>query len=201
MLLSLILMSYTRHNPEGQPWSAALQAFGSKYLPLDGEGGLDRIYGSIGGILLVASIIISPHARFILSQKWLKWLGKVSFAIYLLHGTVLRTVFAWTLSVGHAKQEIIEADPVGVMYAIQRYPVPGVFQCFVATIVCLLVVLTASFLWNIKIEPALGRITKQLEGMVFGRTSGSRQSKEVDDMTGRGSDLLPFTNMRSKSLA
>lgn len=203
-LLSLMLMSYTNHNQEGRPWSAALHAFGSQYLPKDGEGGLDRIYGTIGGSLLVISIIFSPHARLMLSQKALKWIGKVSFAIYLLHGTMLRTVFAWTLSVGQAKKEFVETVNDGLTISAERYPVPGAFQCVVATIVCVLAVLVVSCMWSNKVEPALARTTKHLQHLATGRDSRVSRvtAEEMHEKSSEGGVLLlPLAKWRTRSLA
>ena len=102
-IFSLILMSFTDNTPRSAPWNSALYDFGLSYLPGDSSGALARTYGSIGGVLLIVSIIISPHFRWLLSRKPFQWLGKVSFAIYLLHGIVLRSVFAWIMFIGAHK--------------------------------------------------------------------------------------------------
>lgn len=169
-VLGLMLMSYTKHSPEAQPWSKALFAVGNRYLPVDtGEESLDRTYGGMGAILLLTSIIISPHARHILSLEPLKWLGKVSFAVYLLHGMVLRTVFAWVLFFGQDLQEFMEQGTDGFVYSEWRYVVPGSLRCAFATVVSLAVILVASHLWSVKVEPAIARITRLLENTVTGR--------------------------------
>lgn len=117
----------------------------------------------------MSGILISPHARWLLARRPLQWLGKVSFAIYLLHGLLMRTVFAWVLHFGHHKQQIAQYTPEGVEYFVDRYPVPGFFHCAVATIVLLVCVAGASHVWNLKFEPVFAKITSKLEGLVTGK--------------------------------
>lgn len=182
-IFALVLMSYPNSSPSAAPWSAFLEQFGKAHF---GQPALERMYGSIGGILLVACIIISPHARWALSQKPLKWLGKVSFAIYLLHGTFMRTVFAWFLFFGSEKQQFQKQVSSGnpgendIFEAVWKYPVPGAFRCFVATVALLASTLAASQLWNMKVEPFCAKLTALAEKLVTGQLS-SEETLNVSD--------------------
>lgn len=183
-IFALVLMSYPNSAPSAAPWSAFLEQFGKTHL---GAHALERMYGSIGGILLVACIIISPHARWALSQKPLKWLGKVSFAIYLLHGTFMRTVFAWFLFFGSDRQQYQKQVSAGVpgmadtFEAVWKYPVPGFFRCCIATVVLLASTLAASQLWSMKVEPFCAKLTTLAEKLVKGQLS----SEETLNFMGR----------------
>lgn len=193
-VFALVLMSYPSNSPSAAPWSAFLEQFGIRHFEAHA---LDRMYGSIGGILLVGAIIISPHARVLLSQRPLKWLGKVSFAIYLLHGTFMRTIFAWTLFLGSEKQEFEEVfhHPYGgeQMVVVWNYPVPGFFRCALATVALLASTLAASQLWNMKVEPVCAKLTTLVEKLVTGQLSG----EEALSMAGRGpSDKQPILPLR-----
>ena len=192
-------MSYTQHAPKLQPWSRVLHSFGTKYLPGDAEDSLDRTYGGIGGALLLASIIISPHARFALSRKPLKWLGKVSFAIYLIHGTVLRTVFSWTLFFGQDLQEFVEQDQYGFSHSEWKYVVPGAPYCVFATAFSLVIILFASHMWTIKVEPVLAKITTRLEKLVTGRLSSQDLSCMLRKQEEEKSLLLPIARVRQRT--
>ncbi|EXJ88473.1 hypothetical protein A1O1_05403 [Capronia coronata CBS 617.96] len=169
ILLALIMMSYPGSFYQASAWSTWLHDFAIQYVPSDITNTVDRMYGSVGGLLLMVGVIISPHARWLLSRRPLQWLGKVSFAIYLLHGLLLRTVFAWVLHFGHQKQPIAQYTPEGTEDFVDRYPVPGFFQCAVATIVLFICIAGASHSWNVKFEPVFARITTKLEGLVTGK--------------------------------
>ncbi|EHY59611.1 hypothetical protein HRR83_001117 [Exophiala dermatitidis] len=169
IFLALFLMSYPGSWYQNATWSTWLHDVAIAYVPADIAHAVDRVYGSVGGILLVVGIIISPHARWLLSRRPLQWLGKVSFAIYLLHGPLMRTVFAWVLHAGHQKQRIPQYDPQGTEYYVERYPVPGSLQCALATVALAICVAAASHVWNLKVEPVFAKITTRLEGLVTGK--------------------------------
>jgi hypothetical protein len=185
-------MSFTKNNPEGQAWSNALFRFGLDYFPGTSKDNIDRTYGSIGGILLVASIIISPHARWLLSRKPLKWLGKVSFAIYLVHGTIVRTVFAWVMFGGVEKKEFTATDNYGFIHSEWWYPVPGPFRCTLATIVTFATILGASQLWNARVEPVVSKITKLLSTFMAVTTSKDEGLEMTSKIMCEKEGLLPI---------
>jgi len=162
-------MSYPSSYAEAASWSLWLRDFATDYFPPEANFALERMYGSLGGILLIIGILISPHARWALSRPPLLWLGKVSFAIYLIHGMFLRTVFAWALHLGHSKQTMTEHSPNGEEYQVQRYPLPGSFQCAFATAIMGACVGVASHFWHMRLEPVFARITAKLEEIVKGK--------------------------------
>lgn len=191
-IFSLIVMSYSDSEPQNAPWNAVLYDFGLRYLPMDAGGGITRTYGTIGGVLLVVSIIISPHLRWVLSRKPLLWLGKVSFAIYLLHGMVLRSVFAWILFIGVKKAEFREQDTDLVWHPEYRYPVPGIVRCAFATIIAFAVIFGASHIWMLKVEPVFGKITSTLEKVVCGKSSVGDLLDMSGKLSGEKESLLPI---------
>ena len=197
-IFSLVLMSYTQNATEHRAWSRNLHSFGNSYLPLDPSGSLDRTYGGIGSALLLVSIIISPHARNMLSQKPLKWLGKVSFAIYLVHGTVLRTVFAWILFFGQEMKEFVEQGADGLVDSEWRYTVPGGIHCAFATIISMAVILFVSHVWNVKVEPVLAKITVTLDKMVTGRLAEGVAPDRVVKKDEENGFALPMARVRGR---
>ncbi|OAL25265.1 hypothetical protein AYO22_05142 [Fonsecaea multimorphosa] len=189
ILISLIFMSYPSSYAEAASWSLWLRELATQYFPSHATFALERMYGALGGVLLVIGILISPHARWALSRPPLLWLGKVSFAIYLIHGMFLRTVFAWALHLGHSKQTMTEHDPNGEEYHVDRYPLPGNFQCALATVIMGACVGVASHFWNLKLEPVFARITAKLEGIVTGKVE-----TEPREPKSNGGAILPLRN-------
>ncbi|OAL35211.1 hypothetical protein AYO20_05465 [Fonsecaea nubica] len=184
ILVSLVFMSYPSSFAEAASWSAWLRDFATQYFPSEATSALERMYGSLGGVLLVFGILISPHARWMLSRPPLLWLGKVSFAIYLIHGMFLRTVFAWALHLGQAKQLVTDHAPDGEEYQMERYPLPGSFRRALATVVMAACVGVASHFWNLKLEPLFAKITAKLEGVVTGKVETGPKSN--------GATILPL---------
>ena len=50
-----------------------------------------------GAIFLIISILNSPALRYFLSRRPFVFLGSISFPLYLLHGTFIRTFLQWAV--------------------------------------------------------------------------------------------------------
>ena len=163
VLLSLILMSFPANFQGQAPWSRFLLNLHYKIAP----GGADpaRFWPAVGAQLLIMTIICSPHLRRALSHKWLLWLGKISFPLYLLHGTFIRTVLAWLLMANQSLTQIREDDGSVNM----RYPLPGVGTFLIAMPVFLVILFSCTHVWAIKLEPWFGVITKEAETLMCGK--------------------------------
>ena len=165
-LFALVLMSVPSDYAGNVPWSATLVSLGERLAPPQID--FSRFFGSFGGLLLVLAIVVSPHLRAMLSRPALLWLGKVSFPIYLLHGTFMRSVFAWLMFAGREMQsfEVKDGEVVGQVW---RYPLPGVVRTFASVVASMGLCLLAAHYWASRVEPCFGRITKAIEDEMFGR--------------------------------
>ena len=171
-LLGLILMSHPSDHPKDAPWSRALQEFGTRVFPKQID--MARTWGSVGCIILILAILISPHARRLLSRPALLWLGRVSFPIYLLHGTFMRTLLAWFVFAGQKKRPFEVPGHDGKSTTVQRYPQPGDLRIILAITASMGVMLFASHWWAKKVEPVFGRMTKAAEELMVSKGDGSR---------------------------
>ncbi|KAF2398968.1 hypothetical protein EJ06DRAFT_543676 [Trichodelitschia bisporula] len=161
-ILALILMSFPSEFQETAPWSAFLLRIHLTYFPQSTYININRLWPTIGSILLTATIIVTPTLRQLLRHRALIWLGKISFPLYLLHGMLLRTVFAWLLHAFSHKVEVLEGDGNVVL----RYPMPGPLHTAFALMGFLASVLVASHAWAQRVEPLFGRITAAVERMM-----------------------------------
>ena len=182
-------MSHPSDRPDLAPWSKALQALGARLFPRQID--LGRTWGSVGCLLLIAGILVSPHARRALSHPALAWLGRVSFPVYLLHGTFMRSVLAWLVFAGQALRPFEAPGPDGKNITVQRYPQPGELRIIVSLVVSMGCMLLASHWWAARVEPIFGRITKAVEDVMT--------SKKADGMVvGRGSPGRPVLPVRNE---
>ncbi|KAL8721971.1 MAG: hypothetical protein Q9225_001446 [Loekoesia sp. 1 TL-2023] len=124
-----------------------------------------RFWPTIGAQLLTFSIVMSPHTRRALSHRWLLWLGKISFPLYLLHGSFMRSILAWLL---FSRQQITEIEEEGKKH--MRYPLPGTPTFLVVMPIFFVILFTATHFWAIKVEPYFGIITKTAEDIMFGKS-------------------------------
>ena len=165
VIVGLLFMSVPPDYTDRAFWSDVIARWGRAHFPLNAQHELHRTFGSVGALLLILGIILSPDARRLLSAKPLAWLGRISFPIYLLHGTFLRSVLAWLMFTSEAR--IVETDNGPVA----RYPLGGNFRILFSVVVSMSLMLAASHYWANKIEPIFGKITARAEAIMFGKNS------------------------------
>lgn len=94
-ITGLFLASYPGEHPEWAGWSnTMLQASHYIFPP---EVNIGKRYTALAIDLIILAIYFSPSTKEFLSSRLLLWLGKQSFAVYLIHGTMLRVVLCWML--------------------------------------------------------------------------------------------------------
>ncbi|KAI4205490.1 MAG: hypothetical protein LQ346_001444 [Caloplaca aetnensis] len=159
----LFLMSFPSQFQDWAHWSDVLLRWHYKIAPANAE--IARFWPTIGAQILTSSIVMSPHLRRLLSHRWLLWLGKISFPLYLLHGSFMRSILAWLL---FSRQQITEIEEEGKKH--MRYPLPGTPTFLVVMPIFFITLFTATHFWAIKIEPYFGIITKTAEEIMFGKS-------------------------------
>jgi peptidoglycan/LPS O-acetylase OafA/YrhL len=167
---ALLLMSYPSTAPLAAPWSARMTAL-LAYLPPISEP--SRLLGTVGAALLLACIALSPFARRALTTRPALRLGRGSFAIYLLHGTVLRSVLAWALFAGADLRDMEVDGPAGPV-VVSRYPIPGPVRITFAVLAALAVLGAGVAAWLHWVEGWCGRVAAWVEGRMerHGRGEG-----------------------------
>ncbi|KAJ4290633.1 hypothetical protein N0V90_010851, partial [Kalmusia sp. IMI 367209] len=163
-LIGIVLMSFPSSNADSATWSANIKTLFANVFPKSTHFAMPRLIGSTGALILCFAILISPHLRRALSVKPLRWLGKLSFPIYLLHGTVMRTVLAWFVFAGQPLEEFPLDPPEEDHDTVYRYAMPGTTRIAIGIILMALVTLYAGHLWANNFEPAFGKITAWAEG-------------------------------------
>jgi hypothetical protein len=91
----LFIASYPGEHPEWISWSDLMFNLSQYLFPPDTNTG--KRYTALGVDLIILAIYFSPSTKDFLSNRLLLWLGKQSFAVYLVHGTMLRVLLVWML--------------------------------------------------------------------------------------------------------
>ena len=166
-ILALILMSFPAEYQKQAPWSRFLLKLHYKVFPA--AAFVDRSWPAMGSALLCFTIIMSPQLRRVLSHRVFLWLGKISFPLYLLHGSFMRSILAWLL---FAKQSLVEMEERNgsETYVVMKYPLPSMATFWVVLPIFFLILFPATHLWAIKVEPQFGAITKKAEEVFCGKS-------------------------------
>jgi len=177
-LLALVFMSMPMDNYWSTKWSGTIMDFFHPVFPEYTEPPRQVI--SLGAQLLCLSIVLSPILRQIFTSAPLLWVGKVSFAIYLLHGPLMRSVLSWCLYFGSTPLEIPSEIP-----AVLLYPLPGGFRMIMSLMVFLVVLGGVAHLWTTRMEPVFAKLTKKAEDVMF-TTDYTMSPRSADSASPRG---------------
>ncbi|BDD62320.1 hypothetical protein MAP00_007291 [Monascus purpureus] len=194
----LFIASYPGEHPEWASWSNSMLSAAYYLFPADVD--IPRRYTALGLDLVILAIYISPTTRKILSRGLFTWLGKQSFAVYLLHGTLLRTVLCWMLY-GISGQpwhgEIVDGNGNPIYdedgepmhpHWIARRPSWVVAICVPVWIA--LVYLSAA-LWTAYMDPFCGMVVRKLETAMSERGASESESESEDMVPAIQLDTMP----------
>lgn len=171
--IGLVLMSWPKNRAESLTWTRLIQRALVDTLPrvLDAE----RLVGTIGVLLVILGVMISPRIRISLAHPFLLWLGRISFAIYLLHMLVLRLAMPWLLFISNpAKALFLLGSGNADAFKAVVVDEPGLFRKILGLLTLILLILTAAHQWTQRVEPRLDRISKVIEEAVTGSTRQAR---------------------------
>ncbi|PGH06076.1 hypothetical protein AJ80_08244 [Polytolypa hystricis UAMH7299] len=179
-LLGLYLCSYPDSFAEQTPWSRQLLELGQRIFPQGAMMG--RYWPGLGAQILCFSVLNSPSMRKALSSPVLKWLGGLSYPIYLLHGMVMRSLMAW-LTFGpvaisaslhqqtHQQQELADhQQPASFTNTTDLIPQPSPFVILIALPLFFAALLALASSWAKHVEPIFAQTTVRFER--FARTLG-----------------------------
>lgn len=166
VIAALVLMSFPSEFHTWAPWCKVLLEWFQKVAPQNAE--LSRFWPTIGAQLLILTCTLSPHLRRALSHKYLLWLGKISFPLYLLHGSFMRSLLSWLL---FARSKLVEMEERSgeQTYINMRYPLPSYLTFCIAAPIFFVALFTAAHYWADNVEPHFGVITKRAEDLMFGK--------------------------------
>ncbi|PMD42353.1 acyltransferas-like protein [Hyaloscypha variabilis F] len=163
IVAGLYISSYPEAEPTWMPWSNVMLEWSHYIFP--GGCETDRYYTALGLILIALGIHFSNAAKTFLSSKYLLWFGKHSFAVYLLHGSLLRWILAWMYFGVRLPGDIIVEG--GGVQAAPNLQICGRFQFWALMPIWIGIVYLCAYYWTKYVDPWCARTTEKLVKYVF----------------------------------
>lgn len=161
ILIGLFFASYPEAHAEWAGWSNSLLDFMTAITPTFMD--IPRFASGIGLQFLSLGIVLSPALQKALSSKYLLFLGRMSFAVYLIHGPLMKTTLVWMLL--GLKSPPDQQGPNGEM-EITRIQYPGNLSLIAWQIVWLPMVYALAYLWTTHVDPWCERMTNKFVGFI-----------------------------------
>lgn len=190
----LLICSYPGEHPEWATWSTYMYQAAHYIFPPGVDIG--KRYSAIGVDLIIFAIYISPSTKDFLANRLLLWLGKQSFAVYLVHGTLLRTVLCWMLY-GITGQpwdgDIVDGngnpilDEQGQPLHPHWIPIRAPWVVGISIPAWIVLVYICAMLWTTYVDPFCAKMTQKLEKIMF------EEEEEVEDE--KSAETLPLNNL------
>jgi hypothetical protein len=185
----LLICSYPGEHPEWATWSNYMFEIAHYIFPPDVNIG--KRYSAIGVDLIIFAIYISPSTKDFLANRLLLWLGKQSFAVYLVHGTLLRTVLCWMLY-GITGQpwdgDIVDGngnpilDENGEPLHPHWIPIRAPWVVAISIPAWIVLVYFCATMWTSYVDPFCAKMTQKLEKLMFEEDEKSAETLPLNNM-------------------
>ena len=159
----LTLASYPERYAHACTWSRIQQSLLEALSPSP-KAELPRYASGLGLQLITIGLHFNPWMRDLLSNRWFLWLGRQSFAVYLLHGPLLRSVLCWMIFGFTLEPEA--SDGNGKMFR-PLIPYPGHQRLLLCLPIWLPLVYASAVAWTTYVDPWCARMTEKMVAYVL----------------------------------
>jgi hypothetical protein len=169
IIFGLFMAGFPQDSPEKATWSNVMSAIMRSMTGKDTD--IRRYWDSIGASTVLTGIFFSKNARRVLTSPVFNFLGRVSFPVYLLHNTLIKSVLTWMIYLPSAMNP--PKNDKGEPMDLQR---GTTLHMIVAIGVFYYILYRAASLWVQYIDPICANITNAFVRWATGARDGSLAS-------------------------
>ena len=190
IILGFYFVSYPDASPEWSSWSNNLYNLSQYIFPADTHTA--KRFTALGIDVAAFGIQACHPLKELLSNRFFLWLGRNSFAVYLIHGTLLRTVLAWMLYgiTGTPWNPETNPETGEVIYHWLPRRAHGI-PFFLVLAVWFCIVYFLAHFWTTYVDHWCGQITKTLEERVFVAEGEKEDEIDLEEKVRAGSSSGP----------
>ncbi|KAK2749881.1 hypothetical protein FQN57_005297 [Myotisia sp. PD_48] len=162
----LFVASFPAHKPEWCGWSNYLLHVSQYIFPPNVS--LPKRWSALGVDMVILGIFISPGIKNVLSNRFFLYFGRNSFAVYLTHGTLLRTVLTWMLH-GSITGEpwVVTKNEKGEFVNPPFFPAGSRLRFTICIPIWIGLVYIVAHLWTNHVDTFCARLTQKIENRFF----------------------------------
>lgn len=164
IILGLYICSFPEDHHEWASWSDRIAQASNMAVPKSGE--LSRYIHSLGAQIFILGLHFSDFAKKALSNRLFVWMGKRSFAVYLIHPLFIRTVLVWVMygviKLPNDYDDYGKPIPPGILVWYKGY-----WTTFAALSAFYIAVYVASAYWTRYVESWCSQVLDDLEVQMF----------------------------------
>ncbi|KAK2813351.1 hypothetical protein FQN50_000666 [Emmonsiellopsis sp. PD_5] len=161
IIMGLFMWSYPQEHAEWAPWSRSMKHGIQKVIPLYTDD--SRYWVSLGTTTLMLGLFFSRNGRKILTLPLFNFIGRVSFPVYLLHNTLMRTVLTWMVY-GASAMSSPKSDAQGNPVELRRAS-PFAFIFILPIFYCILYGI--GYLWVLYVDPLCAKAVDWMKDLMF----------------------------------
>jgi len=170
IVLGMFMAGYPQDAPDRTFWSNTMHSIMVPLTPKDAD--VRRYWDSLGASTVLVGIFFSKNARRILCSPLFNFLGRVSFPVYLMHNTLIKSVLTWLVYLPSALNP--PHNEKGEQLDLQR---GSTTHIFLAVAVFYYVLYRLALWWTIYIDPVCAKLVKSMTSWAYGDPP-SQQSNE-----------------------
>ena len=165
IFLGIFVISYPEEHSEWAVWSNAMTIFGGYIFPERAE--FASFYPALGAQMICFGVMFNHTAKRLLSSPWPCFFGRVSFAIYLLHAPLLRTLLTYFLFGLSRRPSSPGLDKNGHDMPQPWIPLTSTFGTIMLIPLWYVILYRIAQLWVQHVDPFCGRVTDWIEKRLF----------------------------------
>ena len=174
LFAGLLFSSYPEKHADWTTWSHALELVGRRVFYSGNE--MSRDWSSVGALFIMLGALYSSTVQSALGNRVLVWMGKVSFAVFLLHSMLIRSILCWMLHYGTKPLKIRKEDGTLTFGYLQHRQ--GLAM-WISIAVFFTVLYACAWLWYLYVENWCGRMCQKMEDALFEKEVGRPGKSEL----------------------
>ncbi|KAF2000533.1 hypothetical protein P154DRAFT_465716 [Amniculicola lignicola CBS 123094] len=166
IITGLFMAGYPQDNPQNAHWSHMMSKFMHSLAGKDSD--VRRYWDHLGASTVLLGIFFSRNARRVLTSPIFNFVGRVSFPVYLMHNTMIKTVLTWMVYLPSAMNP--PRNEKGEQMDLRRGSRTHVF---IAIAIFYYILYRTAALWVAHIDPLCGKIVNTFTKWAYGEPSTS----------------------------